>query len=273
MTGVRRASGAGGTGSGTGAGGLEVELADGETVAADVVVVGIGVAPSTGWLEGSGLEVGNGVICDHGLFAADGIVAAGDVARWEWRHDDGEELIRIEHWQVAAEAGVAAARSLLAGRADAPAFSPVPYFWSDQFGIRFQVLGNPVGRGRRGDHRRVARGGKVRCRLRPSRPTARRHGHRQAAPAHGVSTAPAVGVQLRRRAGSRRGLRRHPAPRGSPERGIRADGAPRHDGRGLEKRSGNEKLALMVGASLHSPQGQSCSRSGRRAVEHHTEAS
>ena len=65
--------------------------------------------------------------------------------RWEWRHDDGEELIRIEHWQVAAEAGVAAARSLLAGRADAPAFSPVPYFWSDQFGIRFQVLGSPSG--------------------------------------------------------------------------------------------------------------------------------
>ena len=73
------------------------------------------------------------------------VVAAGDVARWTWRHDGDEEQIRIEHWQVAAEAGVAAARSLLAGRADAVPFTPVPYFWSDQFGIRFQVLGNPGG--------------------------------------------------------------------------------------------------------------------------------
>ena len=87
---------------------------------ADVVVVGIGVVPSTEWLDGSGLTIENGVVCDDRLFAADGIVAAGDVARWNWRHDGAEEQIRIEHWQVAAEAGVAAARSLLAGRADAP---------------------------------------------------------------------------------------------------------------------------------------------------------
>jgi len=124
---------------------LVVELGDGNLVPADVVVVGIGVAPSTDWLAGSGIELENGVVCDDRLYAAPGIVAAGDVARWRWRHDGGEELIRIEHWQVAAEAGVAAARSLLAGRADAPPFVPIPYFWSDQFGIRFQVLGNPGG--------------------------------------------------------------------------------------------------------------------------------
>jgi 3-phenylpropionate/trans-cinnamate dioxygenase ferredoxin reductase subunit len=146
VAGVRRASGEGGADGGfSPRSGLEVELVDGETVAADVVVVGIGVAPSTGWLDNSELEVGDGVVCDHRLFAADGVVAAGDVASWEWRHDGGSEQIRIEHWQVAAEAGVAAARSLRAGRGDAPAFSPVPYFWSDQFGIRFQVLGSPSG--------------------------------------------------------------------------------------------------------------------------------
>ena len=50
--------------------------------AADVVVVGIGVAPSTEWLADSGLTLENGVVCDDRLFAADGIVAAGDVARW-----------------------------------------------------------------------------------------------------------------------------------------------------------------------------------------------
>jgi NADPH-dependent 2,4-dienoyl-CoA reductase/sulfur reductase-like enzyme len=122
-----------------------VHLRDGEDFGADVVVVGIGVSPCTGWLESSGLTVDNGVVCDDRMFVADGIVAAGDMARWLWRHDGSEELIRIEHWEVAANAGAAAARSLLAGRADAPSFTPIPYFWSDQYGIRIQVLGNPGG--------------------------------------------------------------------------------------------------------------------------------
>jgi len=125
--------------------GLVVELASGEVLEAHVVVVGIGVVPNTGWLENSELTIDNGVVCDDRLFAADGVVAAGDIARWLWHHDGQDELIRIEHWQVAAEAGVAAARSLLAGRHDAVPFTPVPYFWSDQFDIRFQVLGNPGG--------------------------------------------------------------------------------------------------------------------------------
>jgi NADPH-dependent 2,4-dienoyl-CoA reductase/sulfur reductase-like enzyme len=124
---------------------LIVKTSDGARVEADVVVVGIGVAPSVDWLKDSGLTLDNGVVCDDRLFAADGVVAAGDVARWVWRHDGGEEQIRIEHWQVAAEAGMGAAHSLLAGPRQAPPFAPVPYFWSDQFGIRFQVLGNPGG--------------------------------------------------------------------------------------------------------------------------------
>jgi len=142
--GVRSISRAGAGHPGT-AGRLVVELDGGEAFPANVVVVGIGVVPATDWLTDSGLTVDNGVVCDDRLFAAEGIVAAGDIARWQWRRDGGEEQIRIEHWQVAAEAGVAAARSLMAGRADAPAFSPVPYFWSDQYGIRLQVLGSPRG--------------------------------------------------------------------------------------------------------------------------------
>jgi NADPH-dependent 2,4-dienoyl-CoA reductase/sulfur reductase-like enzyme len=122
-----------------------VRLVGGAALEADVVVVGIGVTPSTAWLETSGLTLDNGVVCDDRLFAADGIVAAGDLARWTWRHDGEEESIRIEHWEVAAGAGLAAARNLLAGRADATPFTPVPYFWSDQFGVRFQVLGSPRG--------------------------------------------------------------------------------------------------------------------------------
>jgi len=126
-------------------GALVVSLTGGEELVADVVVVGIGVAPAVDWLEDSGLTVENGVVCDDRLFAAEGIVAAGDVARWTWRHDGLEEQVRIEHWQVAAEAGVAAALGVLSGRAHAKSFVPIPYFWSDQFGIRFQVLGNPGG--------------------------------------------------------------------------------------------------------------------------------
>jgi len=125
--------------------GLAVELASGDVLEADVVVVGIGVTPAVEWLKDSGLTLDNGVLCDDRLFAADGVVAAGDLARWAWRHDGSEEQIRIEHWQVAAEAGAAAARSVLAGPAEARPFTPIPYFWSDQFDIRFQVLGNPGG--------------------------------------------------------------------------------------------------------------------------------
>jgi NADPH-dependent 2,4-dienoyl-CoA reductase/sulfur reductase-like enzyme len=124
---------------------LEVELDGGEVLAADVVVVGIGVVPETEWLKDSGLTIENGVVCDDRLFAGDRIVAAGDVARWAWRHDGSEEMIRIEHWNLAAEAGVAAAKNLVAGRADAVSFTPVPYFWSDQYGIRLQVIGSPRG--------------------------------------------------------------------------------------------------------------------------------
>jgi len=128
---------------GTAGGRKTVHLVHGDSVDADVVVVGIGVVPNTGWLEGSGLRVDDGVVCDATLFAADGIVAAGDLARWTWRHHGEEELVRIEHWEVASQMGVAAAKSLLAGRAGAAPFDPVPYFWSDQYGLRIQVLGHP----------------------------------------------------------------------------------------------------------------------------------
>ncbi len=124
-----------------------VLLSDETSLTADVVVVGIGVLPSTDWLEGSGLELDNGVLCDASLFAADRIVAAGDVARWRWQRPLAPVAdatpVRIEHWQVAAEARVAAARSLIAGRTSAASFDPVPYFWSDQYGVRIQMLGRP----------------------------------------------------------------------------------------------------------------------------------
>jgi len=118
-----------------------VALIDGSVIPADVVVVGIGVTPTTDWLAGSGLDIADGVRADATLFAADDVVVAGDLARW---FDPGLGAeIRIEHWTNAAEQGVAAARNLLAGRRQAAPYSPVPYFWSDQYDTKIQVIGHP----------------------------------------------------------------------------------------------------------------------------------
>jgi NADPH-dependent 2,4-dienoyl-CoA reductase/sulfur reductase-like enzyme len=118
-----------------------VALIDGSVIPADVVVVGIGVVPATDWLADSGLEVDDGVRADATLHAADDVVVAGDLVRWFDERLGAE--IRIEHWTNAAEQGVAAARSLLAGRRRAPAYMPVPYFWSDQYDTKIQVIGHP----------------------------------------------------------------------------------------------------------------------------------
>ncbi|MCC6433601.1 MAG: FAD-dependent oxidoreductase [Acidimicrobiales bacterium] len=123
-----------------------LELTDGSTLSASVVVVGVGVTPCTGWLEGSGLTLGDGVLCDATGLAAPGIVAAGDVARWPNRLYDGE-VMRVEHWDNAIDMGSFVARRLLAGEAWDPAavFEPVPWFWSDQYDRKLQMAGRAAG--------------------------------------------------------------------------------------------------------------------------------
>jgi len=125
--------------------GVRISDANGESVvAADVVLVGIGVAPATQWLEGSGLAVNDGVVCDAHLQAAPGVFAAGDVARWEnGLYSDLEPTMRVEHWTTAAEQGAHAARNALAHMNNTPLvpYSAVPFFWSDQFTARIQFLG------------------------------------------------------------------------------------------------------------------------------------
>ena len=119
-----------------------VTLADGTLLPADVIVVGIGVAPATTWLGSSGLELRDGVVCDETLWTGvPGVYAAGDVARWP--NDLFGEEMRVEHWTNAAEQGAQAARNLLATMADgAPSpYAPVPFFWSDQHRHRIQFLG------------------------------------------------------------------------------------------------------------------------------------
>ena len=116
-----------------------VNLSDGTSVEADVVVVGIGVIPNTEWMEGSGLTVDNGVVCDETCLAAPGIAAAGDVARWPNRLFG--ETMRVEHWDNAIEQGQHAVRRLMATDDEAQPYTPVPWFWSDQYDRKIQLAG------------------------------------------------------------------------------------------------------------------------------------
>jgi NADPH-dependent 2,4-dienoyl-CoA reductase/sulfur reductase-like enzyme len=116
-----------------------LRLSNDTILPAELVVVGVGVRPSTSWLESSGLELRDGVICDSRCrTSAPGVVAAGDIARW--RHPL-LGLVRFEHWENAILQGEAAAMSLLS--ADAAPYAPVPYIWSDQYDRKIQVVGHP----------------------------------------------------------------------------------------------------------------------------------
>jgi len=119
-----------------------VVLEDGTVLPADLVIVGIGVAPNIGWLDGAGLTLDNGVVCDETLFTgADGVYAAGDVARWV--NPVLGRRQRMENWTAAAEQGAAAARNAL-DPANAKPYGTVPYFWSDWYDVRIQFVGDPA---------------------------------------------------------------------------------------------------------------------------------
>jgi len=124
-----------------------VTLTNGETIAADVVIVGIGVSPATTWLESSGLTLRDGVVCDAHLNAGPATVfVAGDVLRWPNElFMDVEADMRVEHWTNAAEQGAHAATNLMAALngAEQTPYVAVPFFWSDQFDARIQCLGRP----------------------------------------------------------------------------------------------------------------------------------
>lgn len=116
-----------------------VTLDDGTELAADLVIVGIGSHPATGWLDGSGIEVDNGVVCDRvGRTSVPHVWAVGDVASWR---DAAGEQVRVEHWSNVADQARAMVPSMLGQ--DPPAAAAVPYFWSDQYDIKIQCLGEP----------------------------------------------------------------------------------------------------------------------------------
>jgi len=129
----------------TGRGGVTLDLSDGTVVQADVVLVAIGTMPATEWLEESGVDTTDGLLCDETchVVGLDHVVAAGDVARWPNLRFDRVPR-RVEHWINAVEHGRAAADSLLDGRQRARAFAPVPRFWSEQHGMKIQSVGMPA---------------------------------------------------------------------------------------------------------------------------------
>jgi NADPH-dependent 2,4-dienoyl-CoA reductase/sulfur reductase-like enzyme len=124
-----------------GAGHVEtVVLADGAELAADLVVLGVGSRPATEWLEGCGIELGNGVLCDlTGRTSAPNVWAVGDVAFWRGR---GGHEIRVEHWSnVVTQVRVMVPAML--GRESLHDVAVPPYFWSDQYDVKIQCLGEP----------------------------------------------------------------------------------------------------------------------------------
>lgn len=113
-----------------------VRLDTSEELPADAVAIAIGALPQTGWLEGSGLELDDGVVCDAYCRAAEGVYAVGDAARWY--HAGLQRTVRLENRTNATEQAMAVAANILGE--DRP-YAPVPYFWTDQFDAKIQVHG------------------------------------------------------------------------------------------------------------------------------------
>lgn len=129
-------------------GGLEVVLADGEALAADAVVVGVGITPNTEIAEQARLDVDRGILVDAWFRASvagapvDGVFAAGDVARR--RDSDGTLHRPEEHWEAAQLDGRAVAHAMLG--LDVPE-KGCAWFWSDRHGVHLEAVGRLSGDG------------------------------------------------------------------------------------------------------------------------------
>lgn len=123
-----------------------VQLADGSSLPADFVVIGVGVRPEVSLAKEAGLTVDNGVVVNANLeTSAPGVFAAGDIASWP---DPRAGQIRVEHWVVAQLQGQVAARNILGAN---EAFTLAPFFWSRHYDLQI----NYVGRSSKDDTRQV----------------------------------------------------------------------------------------------------------------------
>jgi 3-phenylpropionate/trans-cinnamate dioxygenase ferredoxin reductase subunit len=112
-------------------------VTDAGEVPADVVVVGVGVAPRTELAEAAGLEIANGVVVDASLrTSAPDVYAAGDIAFWP--HPRYGRRIRVEHWANALNGGPAAARAMLGREVT---YDRLPYFFTDQYDLGMEYSG------------------------------------------------------------------------------------------------------------------------------------
>ncbi len=114
---------------------IAVETTTGETIAADLVVVGTGAAPDDGLAKAAGLATADGIIVDdHGRTSDPAIFAAGDCTRFPGPHGP----VRLENWRHALEHGAIAGRNAAGGDV---AYSTAPSFWSEQFDMYIQGVG------------------------------------------------------------------------------------------------------------------------------------
>ncbi len=118
-----------------------VTFHDGSDLEASAVIVGAGALPNVEWLADSGLTLDNGVVVDLHLLARERVAAIGDVAKFTWSSVLGAESVRIEHWEVANVHAARLAHLWVTGESLEGLM--VPYFWSDQYGKKLQMLGHP----------------------------------------------------------------------------------------------------------------------------------
>jgi NADPH-dependent 2,4-dienoyl-CoA reductase/sulfur reductase-like enzyme len=118
---------------------VELRLMDGSELRAGYVLVAIGADPDVGWLDGSGVELADGVICDERMQALPGrVLAIGDCASFV--NPLYGRRMRLEHWTSAGDQAGYVAR-LLAGRSRSEGCGVLPYVWSDQYATHLQSTG------------------------------------------------------------------------------------------------------------------------------------